>query len=303
MSIKEAICPGLTVDHNGRMFSIDKTGRLNRRSGEPLLPQKKQIVIFVNGFNFDPTEIGDDNPHQTLFPNWRARLLGTRNSTDLECFGFGWYSAELEPSSAFGGFIRGHWNPYRWSWELAGKAGGILAKMVDRHVNGSEGREVYFVAHSIGVRVALSALHQLCESSVKRSLFLNGSEYSQTAKVIACHTRSKVLNVIVEEDDILDKLGSVFAPEAFIKDVVGQSGLIEPPNNWLDFRLDDRRVQEKAQACGYGCLRGDNPDSWADHWYSYEHEPNWKFFRHFLLGKKKLSKLRCIANPPRESVE
>ena len=223
-------------------------------------------------------------------------MLRARNDEDLECFGFGWYSAELELSSTVGGLIRGHWNPYRWSWELAGKAGGILANIVDRHTRGAKDREVYFVAHSMGVRVALSALHQLCKSQVKRSLLLNGSEYSQTAKVIAYHTRCKVLNVIVEEDDILSKLGSVFAPEAFIKDVVGQSGLIGPPKNWLDFRLDDKCVQEKARGCGYACLRGDNPDSWADHWYSYKHEPNWRLFRHFLFGKKKISKLRSIAN-------
>ena len=289
------ICAGMTVDHEGRIFAIDDEGMPRRRSGFSVpLPRADRVVVMVNGFDFDPTEGGDDNPHKTLFKDWNKRLSDAEAGA-WQCFGFGWYSAELEPQSWLGGVFRGHWNPYRWSWELAHQAGGILAEAIDTHMRSCPDSKVCIMAHSMGARVALGALRQLDCGRVWRTLLLNGSEYSQTAKTIAGHTACKVLNIVVEADDVLDKLGSVFAPEAFIKAVVGQKGLLDPPKNWLDFRLDDEETRTWAERKGYKNLRGDNPDRIADHWYSYTHECNWVLFRDFLLGQQKLSHFRPIA--------
>ena len=109
-----------------------------------------------------------------------------------------------------------------------------------------------------------------------------------------------MLNVTVRADDVLNKLGSVFAPEAFIKSVVGQSGIENPPDHWLDICLDDEGVQERASAASYKNLRGDNPNNIADHWYSYRHADNWPLFCDFLNGMRSLSQLRDIALPPPE---
>ena len=248
---------------------------------------------MINGFDFDPMEEGDDNPHRTLFRIWSERIH-ERTGDQWKCFDFGWYSAELEPGSWTGSLIRGHWNPYRWGWELAGTAGGVLAKTIEEATESSE-REICMIAHSMGARVALKALCQLPRSSVKRVLLLNGSEYSQTAKAIADYTDADVLNIVVRADDVLDKLGSVFAPEAFIRNVVGQSGLIDPPGNWLDFFLDKKSFQESAAAHGLKELRGDNPVRMADHWYSYTHEPDWNLFGKFIDGEIDLRRAREIA--------
>ena len=287
---------GLTVDHAGCIFAIDKEGMPRARSGFSVpLPSTRKIIIMINGFDYDPTEHSDDNPHQTLFREWGERVQ-TLAGDDWECFGFGWYSAELEPSSWLGGLIRGYWNPYRWGWELAGQAAGILAKAIQSRLDGSNA-EICIIAHSLGARVALSALAQLPSDSVMRVLLLNGSSYSQSSKVIATYTDSHVLNVIVKADDVLNKLGSVFAPEAFIEAVVGQSGIENPPVNWLDICLDDPDVQARATACGYDNIRGDNPNNIADHWYSYTHADNWPLFCDFLGGTRSLSDLCDIASP------
>ena len=249
---------GLTVDHEGRVFAINKKGMPKARSGFSVpLPSTSKILIMVNGFDYDPTESGDDNPHKTLFKEWESKFR-EQVSNEWECFGFGWYSAELEPSSWLGGLIRTHWNPYRWGWELAGRAAGILAQTIQSRLNTSND-EICIIAHSLGARVTLSALAQLPRDSVRRVLLLNGSEYSQSSKVVATYTDSTVLNVIVKADDVLNKLGSVFAPEAFIKSVVGQSGIENPPDNWLDICLDDPNVQERASAAGYKNLQGRQP--------------------------------------------
>ena len=287
---------GMTVDHEGRIFAIDKEGMPRARSGFSVpLPLAPRILVMINGFDYDPTERGDDNPHQTLFREWGAKFRGLV-SNDWECFGFGWYSAELEASSWLGGIIRAQWNPYRWGWDLAGKAAGVLAHTIQSRLDRSEA-EICIIAHSLGARVALNALSQLPNDSVKRVLILNGSEYSQSSKVVARYTNAHLLNVVVKADDVLNKLGSVFAPEAFVKAVVGQSGIYNPPINWLDICLDDPEVQVRAAACGYDNIRGDNPANIADHWYSYTHKENWPLFLDFLGGTRSLSHFRNISGP------
>ena len=301
---------GLTINHRGRVFSINSKGRPQARSGSFVaLPSVNNILIMINGFDFDPTEKGRDNPHLKLFPYWEENLRSCMEE-NWAYFGFGWYSAELELSSWIGGALRAHWNPYRWAWELAGNAGGILAqtiqrRLVDEASNGDESisATICIIAHSLGVRVALSALTQLPAVSVNRILLLNGSEYSQTSKVIANYTNAEVLNCTVNSDDVLNKLGSVFAPEAFIKAVVGQSGIELSPSNWVDFCLDDQDVQTRAANSGYDNIRGDNPTKIADHWYSYNHDGNWPLFCDFLSGKRKIDDLRNIANPTTETSE
>ena len=289
---------GMTIDHEGRVFRIDDQGMPKSRSGFTIsLPSARHIIIMVNGFDYDPTETSEDNPHLTLFKEWNGHISAIQEE-HWDCFGFGWYSAELEPGSWVGGLLRLHWNPYRWGWELAGKAGGILAKMIAARLAADDGAEICIVAHSMGARVALSALTQLPRSAVKRVLLLNGSEYSQTAKVVSLYTNSDVLNVVVKADDVLSKLGSIFAPEEFIENVVGQSGLCDPPHTWLDICLDNTGVKEKTRAGGYLDLCGDNPDSIGDHWYSYTHEPNWFLFRDFLSGTLAIDGLRNMINPP-----
>ena len=290
---------GMTVDHEGRVFAIDDQGMPKSRSGFTIsLPSARHIIIMVNGFDYDPTETGEDNPHRTLFVDWSDNIHAFA-AHEWECFSFGWYSAELQPASWMGGLVRGYWNPYRWGWELAGKAGGILAKTIEPRLDDS-GSDIRIIAHSMGARVVLTALAQLPRSSVKRVLLLNGSEYSQTAWVVAHYTEAHVLNVVVEADDVLSKLGSVFAPQEFIESVVGQSGLADSPDSWLDIRLDHPEVQRRASACGYDELRGDNPKKIADHWYTYTHKPNWKLFGDFIGGGARLSDLRDIADPPPE---
>ena len=99
---------------------------------------------------------------------------------------------------------------------------------------------------------------------------------------------------MVDADDVLHKLGSVFAPEAFIQSVVGRSGIQNAPRHWLDLQLDGVGVKSDAAMALYPGLRGDNPDKLMDHWYSYLHKPNWKLFGDFLNCSAKLDEIRGI---------
>ena len=289
----------MTLDHESRVFDIDDNGRQKKRSGFNVpISTEVPTVIMVNGFDFDPTEEGEDNPHQALFKDeWRPEI-GKFADPDWDVFGFGWYSAELEHSSWAGTLLHGRWNPYRWGWDLAERAGGILAKTIgwdeglDRPTPKQTLPDVYIIAHSLGSRVALEALGQLQPNRVKRMLLLNGAEYSQTAKRVSAYSEAEVLNITVDTDDVLQKMGTVFAPEAFISSVVGRSGIMNPPDRWFDIQLDDRKLQKKALAAGYEDIRGNNPKKYMDHCYSYLHKPNWRLFGDFVSGEQAIGDLR-----------
>lgn len=106
---------GMTVDHESRIFAIDNDGMPKSRSGfQVSLSKDAPTLIMVNGFDFAPTEDGTDNPHRELFEKqWRPEISKFIN-LPWQVFGFGWYSAELEPSSWAGAVLHGRWNSYRW---------------------------------------------------------------------------------------------------------------------------------------------------------------------------------------------
>ena len=134
---------------------------------------------------------------------------------------------------------------------------------------------------------------QLQANRVKRVLLLNGAEYSQTVKRVSADSEAEVLNVTVNTDDVLQKMGTVFAPEAFISSVSGRSGIMNPPDRWLDIQLYDNKLQKKAAAAEYDDLQGNNPKKYMDHWYSYLHKPNCRLFGDFVSGKQPIGDLRA----------
>jgi hypothetical protein len=297
----------LTVDDNGELFRADDRGLPARTvKGPPQLSGEKPVIILVNGFNFDPTEDGKDNPHQTLFAQkWRPMLemIPEVARGDWDVVSFGWYSAELELPSWIRAWVYGRRNPYRWGWDLALRAAGTLA-----HVIGwDEGlerttrprptlAEVTLIAHSLGSRVVLAALRQLQPLRVRRVLLLNGAEYSQTARVTAAYTHAQVLNIVVQSDEVLKTFGRTFAPERFIDNVVGRDGIIGPPPHWADVQLDSPAVQAKAAAAGWPDLQGNRSGARLNHWHSYEHAPNWALYNSFLGGTVDAADLNRILN-------
>ncbi|MGF1560773.1 MAG: hypothetical protein ACFB3T_01190 [Geminicoccaceae bacterium] len=280
---------GLSLDAAGRIHAIDDdgmpAGKLDR------LPSlTKPTLIMVHGFNFDPFERGGDNPHRNLFAElWRPQLaeIAPIRRGEWDVFAFGWYSGEVREAEGWAGaWMNGRFNPYRWAWDLAENAGGVLADLIGWGPEDDPARtypEIMVMAHSLGSRVALEALHQLPPHRVSRVLLLNGAEYAQTAKVVAAYTRADVMNIHVRTDDVLDKLGETFAPERFMAAVVGRDGIRQPPPHWVDVQLDSPDTQTYGRRFGLE-LEGDDPREYSDHWYSYKHVPNWRLYRAFLAG-------------------
>ncbi len=228
-------------------------------------------IILIHGYKYDPTAANEHNPYTTIFKDWRKQLK------DFHVIDYGWFSVPFSLRNLLSAWSNGHYNTYRWAWDLARKEADYLINVIE------DVGECNIIAHSLGTRVALQATKK--KANVNTAIFLNGAEYSKTAANIAELSATKFHNMYVHEDDVLATAGR-FAPPFFNKDdsFIGQTGIGVRLDGWKDYQLDSKQVQLWGKNRGYD-LKGDNPDSIGDHGYSHTWLPNWDLYRDILTEK------------------
>lgn len=241
-------------------------------------------VVLVHGFNYDPwQDNSDNNPHfmgpmgeMSTFGLWRRDLMGDRPS-----IGLGWYSVPMGWRGLLGAIWHSRWNRYRWAFDLAWEAGGVLGVLL-RRLDGP----VDVLCHSLGSRVVFAALAQETALPVRNLLVMNGAELAVDAERIARgNPHVRITNLVVRSDRILKNFGAVFAPKGGLYEyTLGQRPLIDAPPNWHDIDLDHPPTQSWGRRCGWD-LQGDNPDSRGDHWFTYKHPGNQGMIRAALAGR------------------
>lgn len=250
-------------------------------------------VILVHGFSYDPWVASDDNPHYlyqsglgkvSTFNLWRRDLIPKR-----AVIGFGWYSVPINFRNLLRAWVNGRAGCYRYSWDLAWKAGGVLAVML-RNLDG----QVDILCHSLGSRVILAALAQERGLPVRNVVFMNGAEFAKPARIEAMSNKHiRFVNLVVAADEILAKLDIKFAPVSGQGLPIGLNGLGgATPENWIDIALDDPKVQAWGANHGWN-LQGDNPKQYADHWFTYKHKGNQGLIR-AALGSEILNSPRVV---------
>lgn len=293
--------PGFSLDHRGRLYRIDATtGMPGAKLDLPEVicqtPLERPTIILLHGFNYDPFSSGIRNPHQSVFRTWGDHLQEFNQMLDepWDIMGFGWYSG----NPAWRGWPRswtaGYLTPYTYAWGLALRAAVVLARLIGWSASddGKGSPPVMVIAHSLGTRVAVQTLKDVAPDRIARTLFLNGAEYSQNAAVAASYSKSEILNIMVDTDDILSMLGEHFAPGGPFQAVLGRAGILNPSERWLDLKIDDERLIKAAVAALYADISGDDPKDYWDHSFTYRHPPNWKLYRDFLAGRKAVQQLR-----------
>ena len=166
---------------------------------------------------------------------------------------------------------------YRLAWSDAVAASKMLSNAL---IGLGDGADI--VCHSLGSRVTMLALAR-CPIQAHRVLILNGAEYSSTgAKVAEICPKTRFYNIVVPEDDVLNKPGRT-AP-GWGKDFLGNHG---PPDahNWQNLFLGSGLTAAWAEEKGHSGLTGDNPESMGDHHYTYENEANWPLYRAIFSGE------------------
>lgn len=235
---------------------------------------------MVHGFNHDPAtpRRSAERVPDGCFTIWRQHL-GAHNPEP-----FNWYSGV----SGFGvwrAWLAGQPTSYAWAYsKLAENAARrLVAEIMD------QGPGVDVICHSLGSRVVLLAM-QARPNLFRRVIFLNAAETAQVAlPILAANERTQFLNIAVQTDDVLDKLGAWFEPMIGKHACLGNGALAgrkkDMPGNLCQVILDDTYDQLAFADMGWD-IRGDNPETYGDHHYSYLHDENWLLYRYFLDNGK-----------------
>ncbi|MEM6636591.1 MAG: alpha/beta hydrolase [Pseudomonadota bacterium] len=193
------------------------------------------IIVLVHGFKYAPNVLGKD-PHKALLAlspvppalrrvvSWPRQLgFGLGNANEGLCIAFGWQA-------------RGR---LRHVFEAAPEAGIALARLVQM-IQDVCGRSVHIMAHSMGARVALSALPLVPRGSVGRLVMLSAAEFRSNAKVFInspAGASAEFVNVTSRENDLFDVLLEWGIRRQNRDRTLGQ-GLPTPAPNWIDIQID-----------------------------------------------------------------
>lgn len=193
------------------------------------LPADAPVVVLIHGFRFSPFA-ADQDPHGHILAQhpvrdcWKAvswpRHLGLHGAGGL-AIGFGW--------EARGSIWAAH--------ARAARAGLRLSRLILALGEVAPGRAVQVFAHSLGARVALTALPRLPAGSVGRLVLLAAAASRAEARAAMdspAGRRAEVVNVLGRENILFDILLRAALP---LRGATLGGGL-DGRSNWLDLPLD-----------------------------------------------------------------
>lgn len=210
------------------------------------LPVDAPVVILIHGYRFSWVTAATD-PHTHILAEvptqacWKALSWPTS-------LGLAGPNPQPGLAIALGWQARGSiWRAYRAAADAGKQLAGLITAL--RRVHGGP---ITAMTHSLGARVALSALHDLEGGTLDRIVMLAAAEF-QTVSECAMQTPAgrcvEVVNVTSRENDFFDfllerALGG--APRS----TLGQ-GLPVTRDRWLDIALDDPPTLNALRSLGY----------------------------------------------------
>ncbi len=277
------------------------------RAAAPALRKSQPLVVMVHGYKFDPYDPNAANPHDYLYhfdperveadrwqrpASWPAGL-GFRErdpwGIDGLCVGFAWSS---RPNQRMGAFCR--------AYQEAGEAGRALLRTLEMLAEAYPARDIDIFVHSLGARVALTALRVAARRGrtdvlerVGRVLLLGPAELVSVARdtmqaidLAAPARKPEIYSVVARENDFFDVLVERFAPK--IKGVtpicVGSHGMGEDFDGWLDLQLDSPALQEWLSV--RGVVIGGGPPRKVCHWGVYNRPGALDFYAGILRDRR-----------------
>jgi pimeloyl-ACP methyl ester carboxylesterase len=267
--------PVISANAQGPQLGIEPHARMRLVH----MPANLPLVVLIHGYKYSPYH-PDRNPHSCLLAHSDAPSVGRATSWPRRLamrhgliVGFGW--------DGVGTIWRAQAN--------AAEAGRALAELVR-----AAGRPVDIVAHSLGARVALSAMAQLPGGAVSRAILISGAEFRSRADSVletSGGASAEIINVCSRENDVFDALYESFvAPHRPFDRAIG-AGLGRPADNWLDLQLDAQPVRDGLGKLGF---RIPPPDRRICHWSGYLRTGTWVLYRALIEDRLPLSSLRKV---------
>lgn len=247
-------------------INLGATGLTDHDTGGPvadaLAPHRggrAPAVIMIHGFKFDPGT--DSCPHDHILSLtapiqcWKAKSwpagLGISDTSDTLGIAFGW--------SARGTI----WQAY----DQAYQAGVALAKVIRALRAACPARPVHILAHSLGARVALSALPHLPAGAVDRAVLLAGAEFCTPAEAALASPAGQtceVISITSRENRLYERLMALVLGRPDSGGAIGQDAPVAP--GWLTLPIDDMAVLDRLAALGHHIAP---PQHRICHWSSY----------------------------------
>lgn len=170
-------------------INADGTQPVLHGRGRPFLgdlghlgPDEGPVVVMIHGFKYMP-EDREHCPHRNLLALHPASMTPGAFSWP-RLLGFGTGHTDEGLAIAFGWPARGPlWQAHRRATRAGRALGQVLLAVRDQ----SPDRPIHIVAHSLGIEVAIEALHHLPAHSVDRIISMTGACY-QSRVSEALHT-------------------------------------------------------------------------------------------------------------------
>ena len=243
-------------------------------------------IIMIHGYKYLP-EHPDHCPHGLIMalhpkdgpgkpPSW-PRQLG---------FGVGHRGEGL--AVAFGWQARG----YLWqAQERAIQAGKALAKVIAAIKHSAPDRPVHIIAHSMGIELALEALHFLPSRSVDRIISMTGASYASRALAAFETTAGRTaefINVTSRENDAFDFMYEWLIPAPRFGDRAIGHGL--QAKNTVTLQIDSAETLELLERMG---IPVGPPERRICHWSSYTRQGILRVYNE-LIRRRDLYPLRVL---------
>ncbi|WP_461405899.1 DUF726 domain-containing protein [Falsiruegeria mediterranea] len=182
------------------------------------------------------------------------------------------------------------WDAHGTLWSArrrALQAGQALARVICCLKQVNPNRPVHFIGHSLGIEVALEALHHLEPGQLSRIISLTGAAYRMRT-LDALSTRAgksaEFINVTARENDLFDFLFErVIAPSAPSDCAIGQ-GIAAP--NAVTLQLDCSHSLNALAALGVPI---EAPNRRICHWSSYMRPGVFNLYDRLLCSDRPLS--------------
>jgi len=234
------------------------------------------IVIMIHGYKFDPRN-PDTCPHRHIL-SLTPRRASFKIVSWPRGLGFDGQSQDEGVAIAFGWPARGTiWQAY----ERAAAAGRALASLIETIAHVAPGRQVHLLAHSLGARVALTALPHVSAPVVGRVILLSGADYGQTARTALHCTagqQAQFINVTSRENDLFDFLLERLVTPPQRGDGTLAHGMPQASNT-LTLQLDHRETLRVLRGAGFDIAP---PGGRVCHWSSYIRQGVFPLYRALL---------------------
>ena len=276
------------------------------RNAATALRKSQPLVVMVHGYKFDPYDPESENPNDFLYhydpdrvesDRWKRPAswplgLGFRERDPYGvsglCVGFAWSS---RPRQRMGAFCR--------AYQEASEAGRALLQTLDTLAEAHPNRDIDIFVHSLGARVALTALRVAAKRGradllerIGKVVLLGPAELVSVARDTmeaieraAPARQPEIYSVVARENDFFDVLVERFSPkiEGVTPICVGSHGMGEDFDGWLDLQLDSPALNNWLSARGVEI--GGGPPRRVCHWGVYNRPGALDFYADILRNR------------------